>query len=96
MKVATVNTVIDEFNSLLLEEKEFAIDIIKKTFAEAKRESLLKRAKKAMGNYRRGKVKRGGLEELFMDLENDCRIIFRFIDRKRVLLIDVGSHEEVY
>jgi len=26
----------------------------------------------------------------------DCRVIFRFISEKEVLLIDIGSHEEVY
>ena len=30
-------------------------------------------------------------------VDYDCRIIFRFFDRnKTALLIDVGSHEEVY
>lgn len=26
----------------------------------------------------------------------DCRVIFKFINRNEVLLIDTGSHEEVY
>jgi mRNA-degrading endonuclease YafQ of YafQ-DinJ toxin-antitoxin module len=26
----------------------------------------------------------------------DCRVIFRFINKGKVLLIDIGSHEEVY
>lgn len=26
----------------------------------------------------------------------DCRVLFKFIDEDEVLLIDIGSHEEVY
>jgi len=29
-------------------------------------------------------------------VDNDCRVVFEFIGEDRVLLIDVGSHEEVY
>ena len=29
-------------------------------------------------------------------VDYDCRIIFKFIDKNRVLLIDIGSHDEVY
>jgi addiction module RelE/StbE family toxin len=26
----------------------------------------------------------------------DCRVIFKFLNDKEILLIDIGSHEEVY
>lgn len=26
----------------------------------------------------------------------DCRVIFQFIDKDEVLLIDIGGHDEVY
>ena len=29
-------------------------------------------------------------------VDNDCRIVFEFVGEDRVLLIDVGSHDEVY
>jgi len=29
-------------------------------------------------------------------VDNDCRIIFEFIDDNNVLLIEAGKHEEVY
>ena len=29
-------------------------------------------------------------------VDDDCRIVFEFIGENRVLLIDVGSHDEVY
>ena len=39
----------------------------------------------------------GGLEGLWaFSVAFDCRIIFEFIKDNEVLLIDIGSHEEVY
>lgn len=29
-------------------------------------------------------------------VDNDCRIVFEFVGEDRALLIDVGSHDEVY
>ncbi len=29
-------------------------------------------------------------------IDDDCRIVFEFVGEDRVLLIDVGSHDEVY
>ena len=29
-------------------------------------------------------------------VDDDCRIVFEFVDEDQVLLIDVGSHDEVY
>ena len=29
-------------------------------------------------------------------VEDDCRVVFEFVSGNRVLLVDVGSHEEVY
>ncbi len=39
----------------------------------------------------------GGLEGLWaFSVAFDCRVIFEFIKENEVLLIDIGSHEEVY
>ncbi len=29
-------------------------------------------------------------------IDYDCRIIFKFLDKNKVLLIDIGSHDEIY
>ncbi len=71
MKTTHINTVIENFNALLLEEKEFAVDIIKKVYAEAAREAIFSRANKATENHKKGKVKKGNLSDLYKDLEND-------------------------
>ena len=70
MKSADVNKVIENFNSLQLEEKEFAVEIIKKAYAEAAREGILARARKASQNLKKGRVKKGGVKDLYKDLEN--------------------------
>ncbi|MDZ4846084.1 MAG: hypothetical protein SH857_11105 [Chitinophagales bacterium] len=71
MKTDGINKVIENFNSLLLEEKEFAVEIIRKAYAEAAREGILANARKAEKNKKKGKVKKGSLKDLYKDLEND-------------------------
>ncbi len=39
----------------------------------------------------------GKLEGLWaFSIDSDSRIIFRFLERDEILLIDLGSHDEVY
>lgn len=39
----------------------------------------------------------GELEELWsFSINYEIRVIFKFLDRNKVLLIDIGSHDEVY
>ena len=39
----------------------------------------------------------GKLEGLWaFSIAYDCRIIFKFLTKKEVLLIDIGGHDEVY
>ncbi len=71
MKGVTLNRIIDDFNELPFEDREYAIELIQKQFIEAKRERIVRRAKEAETNLRKGKVKRGAIEDLLKDLEND-------------------------
>jgi len=71
MGSATLNKLIEDFSHLPLDDKEYAIDIIKKQLIEAKREAIAKRAKDAMTNLKKGKVKSGTVKELYKDLESD-------------------------
>ena len=70
MKSTSINKLIDDFNALVLDEKEFALEIIRKMFIEAQRETLLKRAHSSLKNYTKGKVKHGSVKDLHNDLEN--------------------------
>ncbi|MBK5284559.1 MAG: hypothetical protein JJE25_04095 [Bacteroidia bacterium] len=71
MKSTNINTVIENFDSLLFEEKEFAVDIINKMYAEEARKAIAAQARKAADNVKKGKVKKGTISDLYKDLEND-------------------------
>jgi hypothetical protein len=65
----TLNKVIEDFRKLPLPEREYLINIIEKQMIEAKRETISRRAKRAIFNLRRGAVKRGSVKDLYKDLE---------------------------
>ncbi len=74
MSSTTLNKLIEEFNTLTVEDKEYAIEVIKKQLIEAKRETISKRANEAMANRRKGKTKTGTVKELYKDLEDWLRL----------------------
>ena len=69
MRTPDVKTVIEQFDTLPLEEKEYAAGIIRKAYAEAARGTLSSRAKVATRNVKAGKVRKGKLADLRKDLE---------------------------
>jgi hypothetical protein len=71
MSGATITKLIEEFNLLPLDDKEFAAEIIKKQLIEAKRDAIAKRVKEVQANLKKGIVKRGTVKELYKDLESD-------------------------
>ena len=71
MSSSTINNLIEDFSHLKLDDKEYAVDVIKKQLIDAKREAIAKKAKEAIANLRKGMVKRGTVKELYRDLESD-------------------------
>lgn len=71
MSQPSVNHVIQKFGDLPFEEKEYVAEILKKQLAEERRERLSERVAEAKANYKKGEVKRGTIEDLREDLEND-------------------------
>lgn len=71
MSTATVNKLIEEFDLLPLDDKEYATEVIKKQLIEAKREAIARRAKTAMASFRKKMTKRGTVRELYKDMESD-------------------------
>lgn len=69
MRVKDINTVIEQFEALPLEEKEYAAGLIRKAYAEAARNALAQRAKQATRNAKAGKAKKGSVADLRKDLE---------------------------
>jgi len=71
MSSTTLDRLIEDFEQLPIDDKEYAVEIIKKQLIEAKREAIAKRAKEAMANLKKGMAKRGTIKELYKDLESD-------------------------
>ena len=71
MNVKTLNKIIEDFSHLPLDDKEYAVEVIRKQLIEAKRAAIAKRAKEAMVNFRKGNSKIGDIKELYKDLESD-------------------------
>ena len=71
MKNMSLNKLVEHFNELTFDDKEYAVQLIQKQLIEAKREGIIIRAREAMSNLKKGKVKRGSAGDLLKDLEND-------------------------
>ena len=71
MTKGVLNKLIEDFESLPLDDKEYALEIIKKQVIEAKRNTIARRAKMAATNYKKGFVKKGTVKDLYKDLEGD-------------------------
>ena len=71
MNGTTLNKIIEDFNHLPLDDKEYAVEVIRKQLIEAKRAVIAKRAKEAMANLRKGNSRIGDIKELYKDLESD-------------------------
>ena len=70
MKSTALDRVIEEFSKLPLDDREYAADLIKRQLIEAKREAIYKRAKLALSNAKKGKIKSGTVKDLWKDLED--------------------------
>lgn len=71
MGTPALNKVIEDFELLPMDDKEYAFEVLKKQLIEAKREAIAKRAKEAMANLKKGAIQRGTIKELYKDLEGD-------------------------
>jgi ribosomal protein S1 len=66
-----LNKLIEDFSQLPMDDKEYAVDVIKRQLTEAKRDAIAKRAKEAMANLKKGAVRKGTVQDLYKDLEID-------------------------
>ncbi len=71
MKGIHIDQVIDSFNRLEIDEREFAFDLMKKQLVEARRAIIAQRSKQALRSVRAGKIKKGTVEDLKRDLDSD-------------------------
>lgn len=70
MKTVLLNKIIEEFNNLSLEDREYAVKVIEKQLIDAKREVISIRVKEAVDNYRKKNCKSGTISDLKKDLNN--------------------------
>jgi hypothetical protein len=66
-----INRMVESFEHLDLEEKEYLVDIFAKEVREQKREQIFERYLEAKANREAGKVKVGDVRDLMADLEKD-------------------------
>jgi len=71
MSTPALNKLIEDFSQLPVDDKEYAVDVIKKQLREAKRDAIAKRAKEATANLKKGAIKKGTVKNLYKDLEID-------------------------
>lgn len=71
MITVPINKIVDDFNSLTLNDKEYAIGIFQEQLIEAQRGAISKSDKEAMTSLKKGSSKRGILADLHRDLESD-------------------------
>ena len=71
--------------------------MIRAVWDEGFRRSYRKRVKKREERQLRTHKLSGKLEGRWaFSVDDDCRVVFEFIGEDHVLLIDIGSHDEVY
>ena len=71
MESSTISEIIEKFDKLSPEDKEYTRQILEKNIVETKRAQLIQRVKDAKKNLSGGKVKRGSYRDLYKDLEDD-------------------------
>ena len=67
----TIDKVIEDFDQLSLDEKQYVSDVFRKQLIESRRELIADRVKEATANYEAGNIKQGYVEDLYRDLEDD-------------------------
>ena len=71
MADVTINDVLNDFDKLDSNEKEYFLEIARKQLIEQRRNKIADRVKEADQNYIKGITKSGKADELLKDLEND-------------------------
>jgi ribosomal protein S1 len=71
MSTTALNKLIEDFSELPMDDKEYAVDVIKRQLTEARRDAIAKRAKEAMANVKKGAIRKGTVQDLHKDLEID-------------------------
>jgi hypothetical protein len=66
-----LNKFLESFGKLALDEKLYALEIINKQISEENRKKIVKRVKESRANLKKENFKKGSVEDLYKDLEDD-------------------------
>ena len=64
-----IDNILEEVSKYPLYDKEMLVEILHKRLIDEKRDLIYKESKKAMKDYRSGKVKTGNVDDLFNSLK---------------------------
>jgi hypothetical protein len=67
---ATINTILEEIDSLDIDDRVYLHDILTRRLIEARRKAIAGRAKEARDNHLNGQCRRGTVDELLDDLDD--------------------------
>lgn len=67
----TFQDALDVIESLPISQQESLIDIVQRRLIEQRRDLIAKNIRKAKEEYRRGDVKKGSIDDLMRDLQNE-------------------------
>ncbi len=68
--MSTITEVIENWETLDLEDKEFSFELMKKGLTESHRASLVERINEAKNNLYEGKVRTGSAKDLFREVNS--------------------------
>jgi hypothetical protein len=71
METSVITNIVNEYESLSFEDKQYVVEIFQKQLIETKRDEIKKRAEEANKNLQINNVKKGTGKDLYSDLEND-------------------------
>jgi hypothetical protein len=75
MATVTVGKIIDEFESLKGEDKEYTFSVLSQKMVQERRRAIARRAREARNNYSQKKTKSGSAADLVRDLTNDYAVL---------------------
>jgi hypothetical protein len=68
MKVNTFDEALEMVDSMTIEEREQLLEILQKRLIDEKREELVKNIREAKQEYRKGKIKKGTVDDLMREI----------------------------
>jgi hypothetical protein len=69
-KLVSVNDVLETIESLDIDKQAYISEVLSRRLIESRRVEIAKRAQEADRAYRKGKVKRGNIRDLWKDLND--------------------------